>query len=434
MTAPNVSARRKPRKPVASALPARTASLLTDISGFVADYVTLINPESDSPKIAAWILHAALYDAGDYCSYLLINADGHDSGKTTLARVIGKLLPGAILIAQPTVAALARIQSSIVIVDQFDTLIKAKATDRPGLEGWLDSGHTRDFVNPLSDPANITATVNRNPYGPKVLCGIGIVNDLPDTVMSRCHVIRMRPRTLAEAIRDRPGPAERDKTGAELRDRIIAWAIDAMPVIRPAIADIRSIKVTDSLTIFNRECDIWAPLVAIAELTGNDDWRKRVITSAETSAVMQDAPVTTADLMDARLRLLFNQGRITAYNWLDGKAPISDAFDFPVNNRDLGFPAGRFPNVKTLPPVSLYLLNRGSKAELRFKAATFDTVAEAMGSRKREVTAAYRDAGRLHAQTGRASMALQYRQGEKDSAVVAIDVSNWFWPEGNTGE
>lgn len=430
MTSLNVDDKCKTRKPVARALPALTASLLNDISAFVTDHVTLVNPESDAPKIAAWILHAAISRAGDYCSYLLINADGHDSGKTTLARIIGKILPDAILIAQPTVAALARIQADVVIVDQFDTLLKAKGTDRHALEGWLDSGHTRDFINPLSDPADITATVNRSAYGPKILCGIGIVNDLPDTVTSRCHIVRMRPQTLTEATRDRPTPDERDKAASALSKRIASWASASMPVIRDSIAGIRSIKISDNLTIFNRECDIWAPLISIAELTSDDEWRKRIITSAESSAVMQDAPITTADRMDAQLHNLFHQGRLTARNWITGKAPIPDAFDFPVTNQDLGFPAGRYSNARTLPEGRLIINSRMGKAELRFKAATFDSIAEAMGSRKREVTSAYRDAGRLHAATGKGSMPLAYQQGQSNVAMIAIDVSTWFWPNG----
>jgi len=92
-------------------------------------------------------------------------------------------------------------------------------------------------------------------YAAVALAGLGW---LPDTLLSRSIVIRMKRRHGGERIE----PYRRrlvEAGGWVLRDRIAAWASDASSSITwPEMPD----EITD------RNADVWEPLIAIADVVG----------------------------------------------------------------------------------------------------------------------------------------------------------------------
>jgi len=92
----------------------------------------------------------------------------------------------------------------------------------------------------------------------------GLLHDLPDTIMSRTVVVRMRRRAGAERVqqwRERESRPEAQRLGA----RIARWSQSALSFIGdPVIPD----------GVEDRAADVWEPLLAVAGLAG-EFWTAR---------------------------------------------------------------------------------------------------------------------------------------------------------------
>ena len=103
------------------------------------------------------------------------------------------------------------------------------------------------------------------PRGLKLaLAGLGW---LPDTLLSRCVIIRMRRRKPSERL----DPYRRrtvEPEGHALRDNLAAWASKTSDSIEAAIPDL---DLPDGIE--DRDADVWEPLIAIADAAGGK-WPK----------------------------------------------------------------------------------------------------------------------------------------------------------------
>lgn len=407
--------------------------MLSDTAGYFTDAVTLANPDIDSATLAAWVLHASICQAGQHCTYLVINSDTGNCGKTSLISAIGHILPGARLLAMPTIAALQRMAADILLIDQADTLMQARSTDQYLFTGWLNSGHTKGFNNPLSNPEDITGTIDRSPFGSRALAGISLANMLDDNVLARSVIVQMRTQSREDNKRERMNASELMSLAETLARRITKWAGKNAQVICAQVDNARYTTLADGTEIHNREYDIWGPLVTICRNAG-DGWYKRITDAANNGTDPENAPEQMlAQTIDSELLSLMRSKRVTVSNWTNRNAPpIPDHYNFPVSNDDLGWPMPRY-GTKALPGASLVLNTERNAAELRFMAATFNDVCAAlrngMGRKKRTVTAAYKDAGRLHATSNRSSLQTPMFSGQGDSTLICIDVSHWFWTD-----
>ena len=94
-------------------------------------------------------------------------------------------------------------------------------------------------------------------YAPAAIAGIG---NLPDTIMDRAVIVRMRRRAPDERIRDYRERTTRPE-GDALRDQLANWAAsvadwvgDPWPDMPDGVAD--------------RPADVWEPLLMVADLAG----------------------------------------------------------------------------------------------------------------------------------------------------------------------
>lgn len=102
-------------------------------------------------------------------------------------------------------------------------------------------------------------------FCPKAIAGIG---HLPDTVADRAIPIALKRRTDREPCarwRERDGHAE----ATPLREQLVAWAGRA-----PIIEALRSARPSLPGELGDRQADVWEPLLAIADLAG-DEWPDR---------------------------------------------------------------------------------------------------------------------------------------------------------------
>jgi hypothetical protein len=106
-------------------------------------------------------------------------------------------------------------------------------------------------------------TVEFPAYCAVAIAGLG---DLPDTILTRSVVVRMRRRATSERVE----PFRRrvaESTGHALGDRLAAWAT----TIEAELADAWP-QMPDDVT--DRDGDVWEALLAVADAAGGD-WPKR---------------------------------------------------------------------------------------------------------------------------------------------------------------
>src|SRR5690606_1867412 len=100
-------------------------------------------------------------------------------------------------------------------------------------------------------------------YCAVAVAGLGA---LPDTIMTRSVVIRMRRRARNERVE--PFRARVHETeGHKLRDRLAQWAEHARASVVGAWPE-----MPDGVT--DRPADVWEPLLAVADAAGGD-WPRR---------------------------------------------------------------------------------------------------------------------------------------------------------------
>jgi hypothetical protein len=156
-----------------------------------------------------------------------------------------------------------------ILYDEIDTIFGPKAKDNEELRGLLNAGHRKGAVaGRCVVRGKIIETEEIEAYCGVALAGLG---NLPDTILSRSIVIRMRRRAPGENVepyRRRVHAPE----GERLRRQIEAWT--------SSIEQRASTKIPAMPAgVVDRDADVWEPLLVIAELAGGE-WLERARVSA----------------------------------------------------------------------------------------------------------------------------------------------------------
>ncbi len=243
------------------------ARLLGDVETLLGRFVAF---PSDAARIAVtlWAAHAHLVDAGDNSPRLALLSPEPGSGKTRTLEVLELLVPAPMSVLSASPAAVFRsieAERPTLLMDEVDAIFNRRGGGDDGAEdlrALLNAGHRRGAtiprcVGPKHDVVKFPV------YAAVALAGLG---DLPDTLMSRSVIVRMRRRAPSEHVtpfRRRLHAAE----GEALRDRLAAWTAtvagevaDAWPEMPDGVED--------------RPADVWEPLLAIADAAGGH-WPER---------------------------------------------------------------------------------------------------------------------------------------------------------------
>jgi len=156
-----------------------------------------------------------------------------------------------------------------ILYDEIDTVFGPKAKDNEDIRGMLNSGYRAGAVAGRCVIRGKSVFTEELPsYAAVALAGL---DDLPDTIMTRSIVIRMRRRAPHERIESYRRRVHQ-KAGHALRDDLAAW----VSVIRADLADVWPDLPAG---IEDRNADIWEPLLAIADAAGGH-WPERARCSA----------------------------------------------------------------------------------------------------------------------------------------------------------
>lgn len=237
--------------------------LLDSVRAFLARFVAY--PSADALVAhALWIAHTWLMDAWESTPRIAFLSPEPGSGKSRALEVTEPLVPRPVHAVNTSPAYLFRKVSDeagppTILYDEIDTVFGPKAKDNEDIRGMLNAGHRKGAIaGRCVMRGKVVETEELPAYCAVALAGL---DDLPDTIMTRSVVVRMRRRAPGEHV-EPWRPRVNNPEAHTLRDTIAAWAAacaerltgDFWPDIPEAVTD--------------RDADVWEALLAVADLAG----------------------------------------------------------------------------------------------------------------------------------------------------------------------
>lgn len=240
------------------------ADLLGDVHAYLGRFIAYPSKEAHVAH-TLWIAHAHLMDAWESTPRIAFLSPEPSSGKTRAIEITETLVPRPVEAVNVTPAYLFRKVGDpegmpTILFDEIDTVFGPKAKDNEEIRGLLNAGHRRGAVaGRCVVRGKIVETEEIPAYCALALAGLG---NLPDTLITRCVVIRMRRRAPAERVQ----PYRRRIHAAEghlLRDRLVVWS-------EAVLEDVTDAWPTMPQGIEDRDADVWESLLAVADAAGGD--------------------------------------------------------------------------------------------------------------------------------------------------------------------
>lgn len=271
--------------------------VLDDVEAFLGRFVAY---PSEAARVAhvLWIAHAWFMDQWDSTPRLAFLSPEAGSGKSRALEVTEPLVPRPVHAVNVSASYLFRKVSDedgrpTILYDEIDTVFGPKAKENEDLRGLLNAGHRKGATAGRCEVhGKKVRTVDYPAYCAVALAGL---DDLPDTLMTRSIVVRMRRRSPQERIdpwRLRLNGAE----GEEIGDRLRVWANESQHLIRwPELPE----------GIEDRNADVWEALVAVADLAGGE-WPDRArVAAVSLVAQSQDRTGSLGVMLLRDLRTVF---------------------------------------------------------------------------------------------------------------------------------
>jgi len=277
-----------------------TGCVLDRVEAFLRRFVAF---PSEHCLVAAtlWAAHTHVVSAFESTPRLALLSPEPGSGKSRVLEVLELLVPRPLHAINATPAALFRKVSDeagppTILFDEVDTLFGPKAKDNEDVRGMLNAGHRRGATALRCVVKGKTIDVEEFPaFCAVALAGLG---DLPDTLMTRSVVIRMRrrgPGEQVEAFRHRIHRTEAEP----IREELERWADSVRDDLQHAWP-----KFPDGIE--DRAADVWEALLAVADVA-DGDWPDRArVAAVALVALAGDRPQTLGLQLLSDLRTSFN--------------------------------------------------------------------------------------------------------------------------------
>ena len=271
-----------------------TAKLLDEVLAILRQFLILPG-DHFYDSTALYVLHTHAINAAETSPRYIFKSPEKESGKTRCLEVLEQLVPSPLAVMNTTTAAIFRLlgeEQATVLFDEVDAIFGSKAGNYEDLRALLNAGYRRGATVARVVGEGKKMRVQRFPvFAATALAAIG---DLPDTIESRAIIVPMRRRAPGEVVE----PFRRRRVVLEVADtraRLLAWGASftsalagADPVMPEQLED--------------RAADIWEPLIAIADLAG-EEWAKRARDAAihvVKGRVAEDASIGVRLLADVK--------------------------------------------------------------------------------------------------------------------------------------
>lgn len=337
-----------------SSAPIDGAALLGEVERFHRRF-NVFPTESAYVAVTLWDAHAHLIDAFETTPRIAFLSPEPGSGKSRALEIVELLTPRPVSTVSASANALYRLVDAAeglptVLFDEVDTIFGPKAGTEEALRGFLNAGYRRigGALRCVGDGSNQNAQVFGS-YCAVAMAGLG---SLPDTVLTRSVIIRMRkraPNETVESYRQRL----HEKQGHALRDRLSKWA----DTVRDAVSNAWP-EMPEGVS--DRPADVWEPLLAVADAAGGD-WpvRARVacLELIDAAHDNDEASLGVRLLTDLRDKVFCGSDRMPTAVILEvllrmDDAPWGDMDDKPLNSRTLARLLGQYvtPANKPIKP------------------------------------------------------------------------------------
>ncbi|MEV7169995.1 DUF3631 domain-containing protein [Streptomyces sp. NPDC093224] len=231
--------------------------ILDELRTTIRRYVVMPSEEALTAA-TLWAAATHLQTVWQHAPRLAVVGPAKRCGKSRLLEVLIEAVHDPLITVNASAAAIFRsIDGSnppTLLVDEVDTIFgSAKVAEKnEEMRGLLNAGHQRN--RPTLRVSGPNHDVQKfSTFAMAALAGIG---DLPDTIMDRSVVIRMRRRAGTETVKSwRYG--RDDLQVRALRERLAAW-----------LASVRdeAIALEPKLPVDDRAADTWEPLISVADL------------------------------------------------------------------------------------------------------------------------------------------------------------------------
>jgi Protein of unknown function (DUF3631) len=321
--------------PIPTAQAVDGARLLGELRQAFTRYVVFPSPQA-ADAVTLWTAASHAQPAWEHAPRLAVVSPLKRCGKSRLLDVVAETCHAPLITINATIAAVVRsigADPPTLLVDEADTLwgTRKQADANEDLRGLLNAGHQRNRPMLRWDVTSRTAE-RLDTFAMALLAAIG---ELPDTIMDRAVVVRMRRRAAGEQVD--PYRTRRDAPPLhDLRDQLATWA-------RAHLRDLQ--HAAPAMPLEDRAADTWEPLIAIADLAGSD-WpaRARDAAATMTQAEAQQEEDTAASVrlladlrqvfQAAEVEALYTSTILEALHQLED-APWADWYGHPLTTRDL---------------------------------------------------------------------------------------------------
>ncbi|MGW1324540.1 DUF3631 domain-containing protein [Streptomyces antibioticus] len=330
------------------------AALLDEVEAFHRRF-NVFPTETAYVAVTLWDAHAHLLDCFDSTPRLAFLSPEPGSGKSRALEIVETLTPRAEATVNASPNALFRLVDAAegrptLLFDEIDTVFGPKAGDNEPVRGFLNSGYRRigTMLRCVGDGAN--QSVQRfSSFCAVAMAGLG---SLPDTILTRSVIIRMRKRAPNEHIEPYRQRIN-ERQGNALRDRLAEWADSIRDQVTDAWPELPE-GVTD------RPADVWEPLLAVADAAGGE-WSARAraacLELVNAAHDNDEASLGVRLLTDLRDKVFCGADRMPTAVILEmlvalDDAPWGDVDDKPLNARMLSKLLGQYvtPTNKPIKP------------------------------------------------------------------------------------
>lgn len=264
--------------------PVQVDQVLDEALGTIKRYVVC----SDATAVLAvlWIVFTWFIDYLQVAPIAIITSPRPRCGKTTLLQIIAWLSRRSLLASNITGAAIFQVIEAYrptLLIDETDSFMRRNEQIR----GVINSGHTRTTAFVFRAGKKDGLPRKYSTFCAKVLCGIG---KQAETITDRAVLLKLRRKLKEEKVhRLRFADKARFTTLARKFARLAEDHGTEICNARPQIPD----------ELNDRAQDNWEPLLAIAELAG-EDWaqkaREAAIPSAEDEEESDISVMLLADI------------------------------------------------------------------------------------------------------------------------------------------
>ncbi|MGY8668756.1 DUF3631 domain-containing protein [Bradyrhizobium sp. UFLA05-109] len=291
-----------PRVPIAAD---EGATILDDAFAYVKRFVSY---PSEHARVAhvLWCAHTHLIEAFESTGRLALLSPEPESGKTRALEATEPLVARPISTVNASAAYLFRKAGDdagppTVLFDEIDTIFGPKAKEHEDIRGFINAGHRRGATYGRCVVHGSTVVTEEVPvYSAVAMAGLGW---LPDTLLSRSIIIRMRRRLKTETIepfRQRIHVRE----GQAIGQRLAVWA-------KPMLKNAEAARPELPAGVEDRQADAWEPLLVVADLVGGEWPQKAREAAAALVTVARETPVSLNLRLLEDLRTVF-LNRLTA--------------------------------------------------------------------------------------------------------------------------